>query len=175
MFFGVGLAIFAEPGATDSHKLKIGYCGPLKDLQAAKEVGFDYFEVRTSEVEALPDAEFEALGAEMKRLAMPALAAYWLVPPEIKITGPAVDKRRQEEYLNRALARVSQLGVHVVVFGSSAARNVPEGFSKTEALAQLVDFGKRAGPIARAHNIVIASHRHRTAAPRRIQHRQQYP
>jgi D-psicose/D-tagatose/L-ribulose 3-epimerase len=46
--------------------------------------------------------------------------------------------------------------VQVIVFGSSGACQVPEGFSKKEAFEQLVDFGKRAGPEARSRNITIA-------------------
>ena len=134
----------------------IGYCGPLKDIAAAKAAGFDYIEVRTSEVAALSDAEFEALAAELKQLAYPAPAAYWFVPAEIKLTGPAIDKDRQMEYLHRALDRVARLGVRVIVFGSGGARQVPEGFAMDEAFRQLVDFGKRAGPEARKRNITIA-------------------
>jgi D-psicose/D-tagatose/L-ribulose 3-epimerase len=77
---------------------------------------------------------------------MPTPAAYWFVPGEIKLTGPNIDKAKQADYLERALDRMSRLGVHVIVFGSSGARNFPEGFSKRQAFDQLVDFGKRTGP-----------------------------
>jgi len=87
---------------------------------------------------------------------LPVLAAYWLVPAEVKVTGPKADKNQQQEYIQKALARVSRLGAHLIVFGSSGARNVPDGFPKTEAFQQLVDFGKLAGVEARARNIVIA-------------------
>ena len=134
----------------------IGYCGPLKDIPAAKAAGFDYMEVRTSEVAALSDAEFENTGALLKQLTFPSPAAYWFVPAEIKLTGPGVDKDRQMEYLHRALDRVARLGVRVIVFGSGGARQVPAGFAMEEAFQQLVDFGKRAGLEARKRNITIA-------------------
>jgi D-psicose/D-tagatose/L-ribulose 3-epimerase len=133
----------------------IGYCGPLKDITAAKAAGFDYMEVRTSEVAALSDAEFERVAAQLKQLAFPTPAAYWFVPAEIKLTGPAIDKDRQMEYFHRALDRVARLGVRVIVFGSGGARQVPAGFAMEEAFRQLVDFGKRAGPEARKRNITI--------------------
>lgn len=137
-------------------RVRIGYCGPLKDIDAVKAAGFDYMEVRTSEVAALSDADYEQLFARLKKAALPVLAAYWLLPAEIKVTGPQIDKARQIEYLHRALYRVSRLGVRVIVFGSSGARQIPEGFSKQEAFDQLVDFGKRAGREARSRNITIA-------------------
>ncbi len=145
------LAIAASPG-----RVRIGYCGPLKDIDAVKAAGFDYMEVRTSEVAALSGADYEQLAARLKRLDLPVPAAYWFLPPEIKVTGPDIDKGRQMAYLQTALDRVSRLGVQVIVFGSSGARQVPPGFSQQEAFAQLVDFGKRAGPEARLRNITIA-------------------
>ena len=145
------IALAASPG-----KVRIGYCGPLKDIDSVKAAGFDYMEVRMSEVAALSDANYEQLAAKLKRLALPVPAAYWFLPAEIKVTGPNIDKDRQMAYLHTALDRVSRLGVQVIVFGSSGARQVPEGFSKKEAFEQLVDFGKRAGPEARSRNITIA-------------------
>jgi D-psicose/D-tagatose/L-ribulose 3-epimerase len=136
--------------------LQIGYCGPVKDIDAAKTAGFDYFELRTSEVAALSDTDYNELSAKLKQVAMPTPAAYWFVPAEIKLTGPNIDKVMQADYLERALGRMSRLGVHVIVFGSSGARNFPDGFSKREAFDQLVDFGKRTGPIARKYGITIA-------------------
>ena len=147
-----GLAAVAQSGG----KVRIGYCGPLKDIDAVKAAGFDYMEVRSSEVAALSDADYEKLALRLKELALPVPAAYWFVPAEVKVTGPNVDKALQKDYLQRALDRTSRLGVRLIVFGSSGARQVPEGFDKKEAFAQLVDFGKRAGAAARSRNITIA-------------------
>jgi D-psicose/D-tagatose/L-ribulose 3-epimerase len=137
-------------------KVRIGYCGPLKDIDAVKAAGFDYMEVRTSEVAALSDADYENAAAKFKQVGLPVLAANLFIPTNIKVTGPNIDKDRQMEYVRLALDRVSRLGVRLVVFGSGGARQVPEGFSKQEAFQQLVDFGKRIAPEARSRNITIA-------------------
>jgi D-psicose/D-tagatose/L-ribulose 3-epimerase len=147
-----GWIVLAQP----ARQVRIGYCGTLKDIDAVKAAGFDYMELRISEVAALSDADYEALAARLKRLDLPSPAAYWFVPAEVKLTGTAVDKDQQARYLHVALDRASRLGVRLIVFGSSGARMVPEGFSKEQAFAQLVDFGKRVGPEARARNITIA-------------------
>jgi sugar phosphate isomerase/epimerase len=42
------------------------------------------------------------------------------------------------------------------VFGSGAARRIPDGFSRDEAFKQLVDFGGRVAAEARRHRIVVA-------------------
>jgi sugar phosphate isomerase/epimerase len=78
------------------------------------------------------------------------------LPSGLKVTGPGLDKGGQILYVRRALERLSRLGVHLVVFGSGGARQVPEGFSRQEAFEQLVDFGKRIAPEARSRNITIA-------------------
>jgi D-psicose/D-tagatose/L-ribulose 3-epimerase len=142
--------------AESNSKVRIGYCGALKDIDAVKAAGFDYMEVRTSEVAALSDSDFEQVAAKFRQVGLPVLSANLFIPADIKVTGPAVDKSRQMEYVRRALDRVSRLGVTLVVFGSGGARQVPEGFSHEEAFQQLVDFGKRIAPIARSHNITIA-------------------
>ena len=146
------LAAVAQPGS----RVKVGYCGPLKDIDAVKAAGFDYMEVRTSEVAALSDADYENVAAKFKQVGLPVLAANLFIPATIKVTGPNIDKDRQMEYVRLALDRVSRLGVRLVVFGSGGARQVPEGFSKQEAFQQLVDFGKRIAPEARSRNITIA-------------------
>lgn len=146
------LGALAQPDS----KVKVGYCGALKDIDAVKAAGFDYMEVRTSEVAALSDADFETVAAKFRRVGLPVLAANLFLPADIKVTGPQIDKERQMQYLRRALNRVYRLGVRLVVFGSGGARQVPEGFSKQEAFQQLVDFGKRAAPEARSRNITIA-------------------
>src|SRR6202034_870463 len=148
------LALAALPQS--GSKVRIGYCGALKDIDAVKAAGFDYMEVRTSEVAALSDADYEKVAAKFKQAGLPVLSANLFIPSNIKVTGPLIDKERQMEYVRRALDRVSRLGVRLVVFGSGGARQVPEGFSKQEAFEQLVDFGKRIAPEARSRNITIA-------------------
>jgi D-psicose/D-tagatose/L-ribulose 3-epimerase len=148
----LALVALAQP----RDKVRIGYCGPLKDIDAVKAAGFDYMEVRTSEVAALSDADYENAAAKFKQVGLPVLAANLFIPASIKVTGPNIDKDRQMEYVRLALDRVSRMGVRLVVFGSGGARQVPEGFSKQEAFQQLVDFGKRIAPEAQSRNITIA-------------------
>jgi D-psicose/D-tagatose/L-ribulose 3-epimerase len=137
-------------------KVRVGYCGALKDIDTVKAAGFDYIEVRTSEVAALSDADFEQVVAKLHQIGLPVLSANLFIPSDIKVVGPAIDKQRQMDYVRHALDRVSRLGVTLVVFGSGGARRVPDGFSHDEAFQQLVDFGKRIAPEARARNITIA-------------------
>jgi sugar phosphate isomerase/epimerase len=66
-----------------------------------------------------------------------------------------VDPAKQMAYVTGVLGRLKQLGVKMVVLGSGGARRVPDGFSKEEATAQLVDFCRRIAPVARDNGITI--------------------
>jgi D-psicose/D-tagatose/L-ribulose 3-epimerase len=148
----LALAALAQAGS----KVRIGYCGSLKDIEAVKAAGFDYMEVRTTEIATLSDQDFERAAARFRSVGLPVLSANLFLPSGLKVTGPGLDKGGQILYVRRALERLSRLGVHLVVFGSGGARQVPEGFSRQEAFEQLVDFGKRIAPEARSRNITIA-------------------
>src|ERR1700733_15540854 len=78
-------------------KVRIGYCGPLKDIDAVKAAGFDYMEVRTSEVAALSDADYATVAAKFKQIGLPVLSANLFIPSDIKLTGPNIDKAAQLE------------------------------------------------------------------------------
>lgn len=82
---------------------------------------------------------------------------YLFIPGSIRLTGPKIDKRQQMEYVRRAFDRVSRLGARVITFGSGAARQIPDGPSKQEAL--LVEFCKRKAPEARKLTIAIEPQR----------------
>jgi hypothetical protein len=66
-----------------------------------------------------------------------------------------VDVSRPAEHVERTVGRLSALGVETLVFGSGKARQVPEGFSREEALSQLVAFGRLAAEAASRTGIVV--------------------
>lgn len=135
---------------------RVGYCASLAEIDAVKSAGFDYVELRTSEIAALSDADYEKLAQKLKQIALPVPVTYLFIPPDIKLTGPQANRVQQMGYVQRALDRVSKLGTSTVVLGSGLARRYPEGFSKEEAFRQLVEFCKWLGPEARKRGIAIA-------------------
>src|SRR5262249_2664242 len=139
-----------------AHRIQIGYCTPIKGIDEARAAGFDFVELRTSEIAGLSDSDFEKLKEKLERLGVSVPVTYLFIPAHIKLTGPDVNKRQQMDYVVKAFDRVSLLGVQVVTLGSGAARQVPEGFSKEAGFGQLVDFCRRIAPEARARNITIA-------------------
>jgi D-psicose/D-tagatose/L-ribulose 3-epimerase len=136
--------------------VQVGFCGRLKDLDAAKAAGFDYIELATTEIAGLSEAEFDAALERVRATGLPVPVTNLFLPATLKVTGPDIDPAQQMRYVTAAFARLQRLGTTVVVFGSGGARRVPEQFSAAEARRQLVAFARRAAAAARAHGITIA-------------------
>jgi sugar phosphate isomerase/epimerase len=150
------VALLLPVAGAQHQDVQVGYCTSLKNLQAAKAAGFDYVELGTAEIAALSDADFEKALQEVQHAGLPVPVTNLFLPATLKVTGPAVDAGQQLAYVRKAFDRVSRLGTQIVVFGSGGARRVPDGFPKDEAFRQLVDFGKRIAPEARARGITVA-------------------
>jgi D-psicose/D-tagatose/L-ribulose 3-epimerase len=146
----------AFPSAEQAAKVLVGYCIGLKGLETAKAAGFDYVELGTTEIAALSDSEFEEAVERAKQVGIPTPNANLFLPGTMRLTGPeAVDAEQQMVYVRKAFARLAKLGVKILCFGSGGARRVPDGFPKEEAFKQLVAFGKRIAPEARANGITV--------------------
>jgi sugar phosphate isomerase/epimerase len=145
----------APRGANPSSDIQVGYTATLPELEAAQAAGFDYLELRVTEIAPLSDAQFEQTYQRIKRLKIPTPVANYFLPGSIKVTGPNTDEAKQMAYVNGALDRMKRLGVEYIVFGSSGARNYPKDFPKEKAYAQLVDFCKRVAPEAQRRGITI--------------------
>jgi sugar phosphate isomerase/epimerase len=134
----------------------VGYCVGLNGVAAAKAAGFDYVELGTTEIASLSDADFDKAAEDLKRTGMTVPVTNLFLPRTLKVTGPEIDREQQMAYVEKAFARLSRLGTEIVVFGSGGARQIPDGFDKAEAWKQLVDFGQRIAPEAKAAGITIA-------------------
>ncbi|MDH7601473.1 MAG: sugar phosphate isomerase/epimerase family protein, partial [Armatimonadota bacterium] len=137
--------------------MRFGCCVGLDKAQIVQEAGYDYIELPVSVVKAeSPDSEFEPILEQVRSLEIVPEAWNCLLPGDMKVTGPEVDKYRVERYLRTAFERIEELGGEIVVFGSGGARTVPDGFPREEARQQLIEFVSLAGQIAGTHGITIA-------------------
>lgn len=136
-------------------QIEIGLNTSLDTLEAVQGLGFDYLETSASSVAGLSEEDYAKLRERVKALRVPLRAANSFVPGDIRLTGPDTDPARQLEYVRKCLGRLSALGVRTVVFGSGRARQVPEGFDRDKALAQLVEFGRLAAREAEKVDITI--------------------
>src|SRR5688572_16389244 len=150
VILALSVALFAAPAG--ELKLRFGVAkfsnyNPLADIDKLAAWGFDYAEPAMSQTMTLTDEEFAAAVKKVRSTKIRVEVMNWFVPPEIKLTGPAVNPDQIQSYLEKALARAEKLGAKVIVFGSGGARAVPEGFPRDHAWKQLVDFLRRTGAI----------------------------
>ena len=138
--------------------MKFGICTSVNDAAAVKSAGWDYVEENVQQLlqGTLPDERWKNLSlVKSANLVVPA--ANSLVPGSLKITGPAVDFSALKQYMTKVIDRASRVGITTLVFGSGAARNVPEGFDRNTAVKQITDFARMSAELAAAKHITIVA------------------
>ena len=137
--------------------MKFGVCTGCENAKALKNAGFDFVELNVQGhlVPEKDEIEFQPIFEKIKAMEVPTLAANGFLPGHLKVTGPAYDERKLARYVENACGRALRSGLTRIVFGSGAARQIPDGFSREEAEAQLVEFGKLAAHIAAACGVLI--------------------
>jgi len=138
--------------------MQFGVCSPLDRAAIVRSAGWDYVEAGVPELlqGAVAD-DVEWTGERLtKESPLPIRSAYLLVPAAMKIVGPDADLAQLAAYLERVVRRAAKLNVRVLGFGSGGARNVPDGFSRADANAQLLGFARVAARLAEAAGVVIA-------------------
>jgi D-psicose/D-tagatose/L-ribulose 3-epimerase len=148
-----------------SEPMRIGYCTSLIAAQAdgtgsewiekGKECGFDYMELPLAQMMDLNDREFSFLKERVDSSGLKCEVCNNFFPANIRLTGNGVNYGQIEAYLAKALGRAAQLGVRVIVFGSSKSKNVPEGYSMDKAWSQLVELLRFIDPLVRTKGITI--------------------
>jgi sugar phosphate isomerase/epimerase len=135
--------------------MQFGVCAGPEDGAWIKEAGADFVEGHVQVFLKPMDAVWRPPLAQAD-LALPLAAYNCFFPGDLRITGPNVDLARVKAYAERAVARARDMGSAVIVFGSGGARNVPDGWPRAKAEAQLVDAMKTVGPLANAAGITVA-------------------
>ncbi|MDW8261703.1 MAG: sugar phosphate isomerase/epimerase family protein [Phycisphaerales bacterium] len=133
-----------------------GICAPPEMSELARSAGWDFIEGNVQQLfqGLAPDEQWtgqQRIAAS--RLPMPS--ANVLVPGELKITGPSADLSRLGDYMGNVIRRAGTCGTTTLVFGSGAARHVPDGFDRTRARQQIIDFASMAARIAQEHGVTL--------------------
>ena len=131
--------------------MEFGICGSIAQAPAAKSGGWDYVE---ENVQALLRGQ-EPAWTPPAPAALPVPAANSMVPASLKIVGPDARHEPLIEYMGRMLPRAKQAGIGRIVFGSGAARMVPDGWDRQIAVSQIAAFLTSIAPIAQANDITL--------------------
>lgn len=136
--------------------MKLGVCTNPDNVEKAAQAGFDYVEFSLSYIAGMEEDAFQALADKAPSFPIPALKCNGFFPGNVKLTGPDVCKKQVEEYLEKALSRAKKLGIKVLVLGSGAARQVPEGWDFAKAWQQFMEILQLVGQYAEKYDMDVA-------------------
>src|SRR5262245_52101680 len=95
--------------------MKVGRCVGLNKIDETKAAGYDYIELAVQPIAKLSDEEFAKALAEHDKAGIATPVANGFLPPDLKVTGPAVDPAQQMAYVTKAFDRMARLGVKIIV------------------------------------------------------------
>ena len=136
--------------------IRLGVCTEPKNIDLIAALGFDYIEVSLSWLSGLSDDEYQKQLQIVRGAPIGAEAANGMLPGDLRLTGPDVDELKIRAYLDRAFARAREMGLKVIVFGSGAARRVPDGWPQVEAWRQIDRYLTIAAEYARLYDLTVA-------------------
>src|SRR4051812_12788962 len=139
-------------------RMQIGICAdPATLATLSAPLSFEFIEghVQNFLKPEASDAEFSFNAAALRNCARSMPAGNSFFPADLRVTGPMIDYPRLDQYAATAFRRAAEIGMNVIVFGSAAARQVPEGFSAARAFEQFVDILRHFAPIAAANRVTI--------------------
>lgn len=121
--------------------MRFGVCAGVESAPILEEAGYDYMELSVAGDLApeTSEAEWAAHRRRIEQMPLPVEAFNSFVRSG-KIVGPEADFERLRRYVDTALARAAAVGGSIIVFGSGGARQVPEGFPRSEAEHQILRF-----------------------------------
>jgi D-psicose/D-tagatose/L-ribulose 3-epimerase len=131
--------------------MQFGVCISADQAQAVQAGGWDFVEENVQRYLKGSEAEWTAPAA----VALSIPAANSLVPGSLPIVGPKADPAALKTYMGRVLDRAQTVGIERLVFGSGAARNVPDGWDRNKAVDQISAFLNDAATAARQHGITL--------------------
>lgn len=119
--------------------MKLGVCTSIPNAAQMAQLGYDYIEPPLREIAALSPTSFAGQRRMLADAGIACEVMNCMLPGELRVTGPSAEMSRAGGYLAAAFERAALLGAQVIVFGSGASRNVPEGFDRTTATNQLLE------------------------------------
>ena len=110
-----------------------------KYIKILKHIGFDYIETALTPLYYAEQPELSDFFDTLVENNIKCEAVNILFPGEVTLTGEKADFRKVESYVSEVFEKTKNLGFKIVVFGSGAARRVPDGFPKERAIEQIIE------------------------------------
>ena len=127
----------------------------LDQAPYAKKIGLQYLELSVDRLMRYDENRFASFKNSLAESPLPCMSCNNFIDPSIKLVGKEYNQDIFENYINKALARISSIGAKKVVFGSSKARNIPSYLSADEGRRQLIQRIKYIATVAEKHGVEI--------------------
>lgn len=150
------LALFSHSQA-QSLADRIGVCTSPDKAELLKRSGCSYVEIgiRSFLMPDKPDSDFKASLETAKKSVLPLYSGNSFFPGDLRLTGPDVHCDSILNYGKVAIKRAHETGTKILVLGSGTARNLPEGFSREEAMKQFSGICRELAVFAADYNVII--------------------
>lgn len=136
----------------------IGIAAPLNKAAQLKAAGAEFLTVSVGAflVPDQADEVFEKNLAELAASPLPILACNGFIrPANLHCIGPEANHDLILKWADTAFRRLKKAKGKFIVFGSSAARKLPEGWPVEKANEQFIALLKLLGPLAQAQGITV--------------------
>lgn len=136
----------------------MGIAAPMKRSAELKAAGAQFLTENTSGF-LVPDQSDEVFAKSLEKLkasALPVLACNGFIRPKhLRCVGGEANHDQVLEWAETSFRRLKQAGGKFIVFGSSGARRLPDGWTREKADVQFVALLKRMGPLAEKHGVTV--------------------
>jgi sugar phosphate isomerase/epimerase len=136
----------------------IGVCTSVSEAVTLREAGAAYIEEGVRRL-LVPDQPAEAFAVRLEAAqacGLPVRAANGFLPGALKCVGPDASHERVLAFAATAFRRARRAGITTIVFGSSGARSIPEGFGRRGAELQFAALLGKMAVIAAREDVCVA-------------------
>ncbi len=141
--------------------MRFGVCCGIdneENVKIAAESGFDYIECGFQMFANATEEQLLEWEEREKKYGILCESTNCFLPNSLPVTGENVDYDALREFVARGMKNASRMGVKAVVFGSSGARSIPEGFPYAKAVYQMGYFLREiASPEAEKYGITVVT------------------
>ncbi len=141
----------------DTFLTEIGVCTSVSNADMLASHGYTYIEESVGRflMPTQSEEEFNEMLQQARNADIPVRACNLFIPGSMKSVGPDAVHPEILEYMETAFSRAQKAGVEYIVFGSGGSRDIPEGFSRSEARRQFIDLCSQMAPIASKYDVVV--------------------
>ncbi len=136
--------------------MKIGICSPPASWSEIKKIGYDFAEGYFRGVTVLTEDDFRKTCELQKESSVAVEVFNGIFANDIPLYGGKESDALITEYLEKGFYRTKMLGGEITVFGSGAARRIPDGMEKERAKDRFAHVLYLAGDIAKKNDMTLA-------------------